>query len=74
MATRSSILAWRTTWTEEPGGLVYGVAKSQTLLSKQYFLLLLIVKGLYFVQLLGVPFYLLDWMLPDSNRFFYSSI
>ena len=26
MATRSSILAWRSPWTEEPGGL----AKSQT--------------------------------------------
>ena len=25
----SSILAWRIPWTEEPGGLVYGVAKSQ---------------------------------------------
>ena len=31
MATRSSILAWRTPWTEEPGGLQpVGVAKSQT--------------------------------------------
>ena len=29
MATRSSILAWRIPWTEEPGGL----AKSQTRLS-----------------------------------------
>ena len=25
----SSILAWRIPWTEEPGGLHYGVAKSQ---------------------------------------------
>ena len=25
-ATHSSILAWRVPWTEEPGGLVYGVA------------------------------------------------
>ena len=33
MATRSSILAWRTPWTEEPGGLVRGVAKSQTRLN-----------------------------------------
>ena len=24
MATHSSILAWRTPWTEEPGGLQYG--------------------------------------------------
>ena len=23
MATQSSILAWRTPWTEEPGGLIY---------------------------------------------------
>ena len=28
MATHSSILAWETPWTEEPGGLVYGVAKT----------------------------------------------
>ena len=28
MATRSSILAWRIPWTEEPGGaVVHGVAK-----------------------------------------------
>ena len=30
MATHSNILAWRIPWTEEPGGLVHGVAKSQT--------------------------------------------
>ena len=33
MATHSSILAWRIPWTEESGGLVYGVAMSQTWLS-----------------------------------------
>ena len=35
MATLSSVLSWRITWTEEPGGLhtVYGVTKSQTRLS-----------------------------------------
>ena len=33
MATRSSILAWRIPWTEEPGGIVHGVAKSWTRLS-----------------------------------------
>ena len=27
MATRSSILAWRIPWTEEPGGLFHGVTK-----------------------------------------------
>ena len=27
MATHSSILAWRIPWTEEPGGLVNGVAR-----------------------------------------------
>ena len=27
MATHSSILAWEIPWTEEPGGLVHGVAK-----------------------------------------------
>ena len=32
MATHSSILAWKTPWAEEPGGLhtVHGVEKSQT--------------------------------------------
>ena len=30
MTTQSSILAWRIPWTEEPGRLVYRVAKSQT--------------------------------------------
>ena len=32
-ATHSSILAWRIPWTEEPGGLHHGVAKSWTWLS-----------------------------------------
>ena len=31
-ATRSSILAWRITWAEEPGGF-HGAAKSQTRLN-----------------------------------------
>ena len=30
MAHHSSTLAWKTPWTEEPGGLVHGVAKSRT--------------------------------------------
>ena len=30
MATHSSILTWRTPWTEEPGGAtVHGISKSQ---------------------------------------------
>ena len=33
MATHSSIFAWKIPWTEEPGRLVHGVAKSQTRLS-----------------------------------------
>ena len=33
MATHSSILAWKSPWTEKPGRLVHGVAKSQTQLS-----------------------------------------
>ena len=33
MAAHSGILAWRIPWTEEPGGLVHGVAKSRTRLS-----------------------------------------
>ena len=32
MATCSSILAWKIPWTEEPGGLIHGIAKSRTLL------------------------------------------
>ena len=28
MATQSSILAWEIPWTEEPGGLVHGVARA----------------------------------------------
>ena len=36
MATHSNLLAWRTPWTEEPGGLQFmGVAKSQTRLSDE---------------------------------------
>ena len=30
MATYSNILAWKIPWTEEPGGLVHRVTKSQT--------------------------------------------
>ena len=33
MTTHSHILAWKILWTEEPSGLVYGVAKSWTCLS-----------------------------------------
>ena len=33
MSTHSSILAWRIAWTEEPGRLLHGVAKSWTRLS-----------------------------------------
>ena len=33
MATHSSVLAWRMPWTEEPGGLLFTVARSQTRLS-----------------------------------------
>ena len=28
MTTHSSILAWEIPWAEEPGGLVYGIAKN----------------------------------------------
>ena len=35
IATHSSILAWRTPWTEEPGGaMVHGVAQSRTQLKQ----------------------------------------
>ena len=33
MAPHSSTLAWKIPWTEEPGGLQSGVAKTQTRLS-----------------------------------------
>ena len=33
MATHSSILAWRIPWTEEPGGIVHGIAKGWTQLN-----------------------------------------
>ena len=33
MAAHSSTLAWKIPWTEEPGRLVHGVAKSRTRLS-----------------------------------------
>ena len=33
MATHSTILFWKILWTEEPGGLVRGVAKGQKRLS-----------------------------------------
>ena len=34
MATHSSILTWKIPWTEEPGAMVHGVAKSHTQLSE----------------------------------------
>ena len=33
MAPHSRTLAWKIPWTEDPGGVVHGVAKSQTRLS-----------------------------------------
>ena len=33
ITTHSSILSWEIPWTEEPGGLVLGITKSQTQLS-----------------------------------------
>ena len=33
LAPHSSTLAWKIPWTEEPGGLLHGVAKSRTRLS-----------------------------------------
>ena len=34
MATHASILTWKIPWTEEPGAMVHGVAKSHTQLSE----------------------------------------
>ena len=39
MATHSSILAWRTPWTEEPGGLQPIGSQSQTQLSEAVLIL-----------------------------------
>ena len=36
MTTHSSILALRIPWTEEPGGLLHGVANSRTQLSDKH--------------------------------------
>ena len=36
MATLSTILPWKSPWTEEPGLLVYGIAKNQTWLSDRH--------------------------------------
>ena len=33
MATHSSTLAWKIPWTERPGRLAHGIAKSRTLLN-----------------------------------------
>ena len=45
MATHSSILAWKIPWTEEPGLVLHGVAKSQTRLSEVFAFCLLQVGG-----------------------------
>ena len=55
MVTHASVLAWRIPRTEEPGGLVYGVAESGTterLRHKQYTVLPLLAV-LLFLPLLG---------------------
>ena len=49
MATHSSILAWRISWTEEPGGLQ--LAKSWTRLSDFTFTFMCSIK----TDLLGLP-------------------
>ena len=62
MATHSSILAWRTPGTEEPGGLhtVHGVAKSQTRLKQLSF-------TFSSVQLLShVPFFVTPWTVAHQ--------
>ena len=48
MATHSSILAWRIPWTEEPGGLVYGISKSRKQLSDLLSLLTAIYVFVYY--------------------------
>ena len=48
MATRSIILAWRTPWTEQPGGAtLHGVAQSQIQLSSWAHILKYIYKHKY---------------------------
>ena len=59
MATHSSILAWRISWTEEAGGPVHGVAKSRTQLGNLHFHLLPLFK----VLIEFVLFYVLAFWL-----------
>ena len=53
MATCSSILAWKIPWTEEPGGLIHGVAKSQTRLCTHTCKEKVHILNLHFVTELG---------------------
>ena len=58
MAAHSSVLAWRIPWTEEPGGLVCGVAKSQTQQSNSTFHLKTAVPPLFSTNLFLTGFFL----------------
>ena len=64
MATYSSTLAWKIPWMEEPGGLLHGVAKSQTRLSNFTF-------AFHFPALekeMAAYFTVLAWRLPGTGE------
>ena len=62
MATHSSILAWRTRWTEKPGGLQSIVAKTWTQLKQFahvhfYFILLVLKNQLFILSIISSIFF-----------------
>ena len=73
MATRSSILAWRIPWTEEPGGAtVHGVTKSWTRLKHAQSLSLFVTP--WTIALPGFPVHgilqakVLEWVVISFSR------
>ena len=63
MALHSSALAWKITWTEEPGRLaVYGVAQSQTQLSDFTFHFHALVKEI------ATHSGILAWRIPGTGE------
>jgi len=68
MATHSSILAWRTRWTEKPGGLQSIVAKTWTQLKQFahvhfYFILLVLKNQLFILSIISSIFFFFKFMV-----------
>ena len=55
MAAHSSILAWRTSWTEEPGGSMGSHKESDTITTEQY-----ICVCVYFLKLVFIYLFLAE--------------